>query len=169
MRNRYFAAYSTHMIINKYHLLQKESMSIFNRQRNEAIIESNEEAIMAILLSLHLKDSEITFGEIFKYNEVVKRSVLLSKIEAGSLIASFEKLLDIVKQKGSLYLLQMGAHTLNAEHKESVFALACDIVYSSSYCNNGQEDYLGLLRAFLEINNATAIGIMRVMAMKNAI
>jgi hypothetical protein len=156
------------MIINKYSILQREFPGFGFRRKNRNIA-SNEEAFMAILISLHLTGLEMTREQMVCFNAVTGRSLILSKLPPAVFAKSYEKLMEIVQNKGRLYLLQTGAHALNEQYKENVFALACDVVYTHFIDNNASEDLLGLLKTYLKMNNATAIGIMRVIAMKNSL
>lgn len=125
------------------------------------------EAFAAIALIAVAADGYVTDSEAQAISTTLSRMQLFRSYPGDVMRKMIERLLGILQREGVDVLFNAALATLPAELKDTVFAVATDIVLADGEVTEEEEKLLNDLYRALEISEETAVKIIDVMLIKN--
>lgn len=125
------------------------------------------EAFAAVLLVVMTSDGHISDDEAMGFQALVNRMRLFKSQTGQEFHAMMDKLLGILKRRGSDFLLEKGISFLPPTLYDTAFTVATDLVLSDGVVEAEEKDILYKLKDSLKINDQLAVKIVEVIRIKN--
>lgn len=110
-------------------------------------LDTEQEAAVAILFSCVLyKDKSLTESEIEQLSRML---VLSSKFKGHSLNELTKKALTLQAQHGSKTLIEEAAPLISENFRETLFAMACEIVTADGNVNDQESELLAMTALYM--------------------
>ncbi|OPY17796.1 MAG: Tellurite resistance protein TerB [Methanomethylovorans sp. PtaU1.Bin093] len=128
---------------------------------------NKEEAFAAVSLAAIAADGEITPDEARGLVTSLLRMKLFSNYNDKNMAAMFNKLTGIIKREGVESLVTSSKEVLQADLRETAFAVAADLTLADGVLAKGEKDILTKIQESLEVPEDKAVNIIEVMLIKN--
>ncbi|MCI0459134.1 MAG: tellurite resistance TerB family protein [Gemmataceae bacterium] len=125
------------------------------------------EGFAGILLGASACDGHIAQEEVQSLFTMLTRMKMYQRYTENNWNTLMNRLLGLLKRKGVDELLEKAVEALPPELKATAFANACDIVLADGVVEEDEKEFLDKLQNRLEIPQAEAMNIVRVMVIKN--
>ncbi|MBI2497147.1 MAG: tellurite resistance TerB family protein [Opitutae bacterium] len=126
-----------------------------------------EEAFAAVLLVAVAADGHVSDEEKREFAAIVNRVQLYRAMNGDQFSAMMDKLHGLHRREGSERLIERAAQSLPSELRETVFALAADLVLADGSVEADEKTLLELLQSRLGIGDGLALRVVEVLAIKN--
>lgn len=113
-------------------------------------IENEQEAAIAILFACVL-NGEKSLGES-EIEHLSRMLVLSSKFKSGSLNEMTKKALSLQAQHGSKMLIEKSAPLISDNFRETLFAMACEMVTADGSVNERESEILAMTALYLGLS-----------------
>ena len=113
-------------------------------------IENEQEAAIAILFACVL-NGEKSLGES-EIEQLSRMLVLSSKFKSGSLNEMTKKALSLQAQHGSKIIIEKSAPLISDNFRETLFAMACEIVTADGSVNELESEILAMTALYLGLS-----------------
>jgi hypothetical protein len=142
--------------------------NVFNAEKKETGIElTPAESFAAIALVAIAADGYLSDQEGRDMTVLLSRMQLFRSYSDDVLHRMFDKLLSLLKAEGPSVLVNVAKTYLPEGLRETVFAIATDLVLSDGTVTQQEQAFLDDLYRILEISGDTALQIVQVMTIKN--
>jgi hypothetical protein len=125
------------------------------------------EAYAAITIVAIASDGCVADDKIDLINTSLMRMQLFKNYSRDLLRTVYEKLSGILRRDGVSNLLSAAKSSLPLELRESVFAVATDLILADKTVTREEQSFLDDLCQVLEINQDKAVNIVEIMLIKN--
>lgn len=130
---------------------------------------NEQESFLGLIISIIAADGHISEEEINDFNSVANKSNILRGFSTDKFNKTVDDLVRILERDGLDTLVNLSVAGLPSEHREGVFAVACDLACSDGYIEKEEERLLENLKVNLSINDNTAMKIIEVISIKNKV
>lgn len=128
---------------------------------------NQQEAFLAVLLSVVAADGHISDSEIDDFNSAVNKAHLLENVSSQEFKTIISKLFKILKRGNAESLAEMGIGALPERYYLGTFALACDLIFSDGAIEKEEEMILESIKVKMRIEDGLATKIVEVISLKN--
>ncbi len=125
------------------------------------------EAFAAIVLVAVASDGYLSDEESTGIYTTLSRMQMFKNYSTDVVRRMFDKLLGIMRRDGAGSLVDLAIASLPFELKETVFAVATDLVLADGHVAEEEKKFLNDLQIALGLNDAIAIKIIEVLLIKN--
>lgn len=146
-------------------------MGLFDKVKGskeaEQVKLNKEEAFAAVSLAAVAADGEITEEEARGLITSLLRMKLYEKFNDKQMSAIFNKLVGVIKRQGVDALVTSSKEVLQADLRETAFAVAADLALADGVLAKGEKDILTKIQESLGVPEDKAVNIIEVMLIKN--
>lgn len=144
-------------------------MGLFDKVLGTSTIDKLNEAegMAGIALCAIAADGQITEEEAAGLGTTLSRMQLFGGMNNRQVNDIFNKLVKVVRNQGVDALLQMSTAALRAELKPTAFAVAADLIMSDGHVAGAEKTFLERIQKSLSVDDALALKIVEVIAIKN--
>ncbi|MCG3219469.1 MAG: tellurite resistance TerB family protein [Candidatus Heimdallarchaeota archaeon] len=128
---------------------------------------SKEESFLGILIAASASDGHLSKIEFLSISRAFNSSKMFSHLTEMQLKQMYERIFQMLQSNGVGNIIHTASKVLSQELKETVFALAIDIVLADGIVDANEKQFLDKLQAAIGINEALATKIVEVMIIKN--
>lgn len=126
-----------------------------------------QEGVAGVLLASSACDGHIADEEIQGLFTILTRMRLYQHVPPHKFSSMMDRLLGILKRNGPEQLVEKCYNAIPPELRETVFINACDIVLADGVVEPDEKEFIGKLMGKLEVAEARAKDIVKVMVFKN--
>ncbi len=142
-------------------------MTMESSSQNSTKIENKHEALAGIFLAIASSDGEIADDEEKCICTSLSRMHLFQEWEEEQYDSMFQKLTNILNERGVQALLKMGIAAVPTELYETVFVIAADLVLSDRVVRREEKKIIHQLQQQLNIKQELVEKILEVVIIKN--
>ncbi|MEW6281570.1 MAG: tellurite resistance TerB family protein [Candidatus Eremiobacterota bacterium] len=142
---------------------------MFGINRSTTTTLDSKEAVAALMLAAVAADGVITEEEVMGFQSAVNRMSMFRKQNQQDFSKMMNKLLGIVKREGPEALMSMAVGSVPENYKATAFALCADLVTGDGDVDPAEEKLLEGMYKALSLDEAMAVRILEVMAVKNKV
>lgn len=149
--------------------LNQKAMSLFHKTEEGAgpVAFTDEEAVLAILFLAATADNEIAPEEEEMVIATSNRMKLLRKQSIEAFNDMVEKVRNGIDARGREDVFAAATKALPAEVRETVYALAADVVFVDGTVRPEENEYLRMVQEALQVPDDLAAKVIEVMRIKN--
>ncbi len=125
------------------------------------------EGFAGVLLASTACDGHIADEEVQGLFTILTRMRLYQHVTPNTFNSMFDRLLGLLKRQGPEALVDKCAPAVPPELRETAFINACDIVLADGVLEPDEKEFIGSLMTKLEVSEARAKDIAKVMIYKN--
>ena len=135
--------------------------------RSNQINLTKEESFLGILIAASASDGHLSNAEYLSISRVFNTSKMFSHFTEMQLKQMHQRILIMLQNDGVGTIIHTAAGTLTQELKETVFAIAIDIVLTDGIVDAKEKEFLDNLQSAIGIEEVLATKIIEVMIIKN--
>jgi len=125
------------------------------------------DGVAGVAIAAIAADGVITQEEAAGLGTTLSRMNLFQGMSNRDVNKTFEKVLKLAQTQGVDKLLELSSAAISAELKPTAFAIAADLVLADGHVAGDEKKFLEKIQKYLGVDDALALKVVEVIAIKN--